>query len=152
MTTGFRGLSLPRYLLIAVGAAAIAVAGLLAVQLVATPPPAPDLARTKESAAGLYTVSLTPEVEPVPQGVLHVWLLSVFTPDGAPVEDAQISVDGGMPAHGHGLPTAPQVTAHRGEGLYRVEGVRFNMGGRWVLRFTVSSPRGEDEVAFDIVL
>jgi hypothetical protein len=37
-----------------------------------------------------------------------------------------------MPAHGHGMPTRPEVTADLGDGDYRVEGMAFQMGGYWI--------------------
>src|SRR5690349_20737536 len=46
-----------------------------------------------------------------------------------PVASATIDVDGGMPQHGHGLPTTPRVTHVAGDGSYEVEGLKFNMGG-----------------------
>ena len=74
------------------------------------------------------------------------------TPQGTVVEDAVVAVDGGMPQHGHGLPTEPRVTEYLGEGHYRVAGVRFNMGGWWELKFAISAPPGDDTVVFNIVL
>ncbi len=137
------------------GTAALAALVVLAfayMHFTAAPPADLDLARTQTSAAGLYEVMIEPEAEPVVQGTLHSWIATVKLADGAPIEDAVISIDGGMPAHGHGLPTTPQAAPHEGDGRYRIEGVRFNMGGHWVLRLTVSSPAGEDEVAFNILI
>jgi hypothetical protein len=68
------------------------------------------------------------------------------------VEGATIAVDGGMPQHRHGMPTAPQVTEYLGEGRYRVEGLKFSMSGWWELRFDISSPAGTDKVTFNLVL
>ncbi|MBL8583989.1 MAG: FixH family protein [Rhizobiaceae bacterium] len=108
------------------------------------------LPRTKPTVAGLYQVSIEPENATVPQGELHAWVLTLRTPDGKAVDGAEIAVDGGMPAHNHGLPTSPKVTAALGEGRYRIDGVRFNMGGRWELRFAISGAAGTDAVAFDL--
>ena len=55
--------------------------------------------------------------------------------------DAAITVDGDMPQHGHGLPTRPQVTKHLGNGDYLVEGMKFQMGGWWVVDFTIDAAR-----------
>ncbi len=132
--------------------AALGIVAVMAVRMFAPPPDDLDLSRDKASEAGLYRVSIAPESEPVPQGALHAWVVTVATADGGPVEDAEIGVDGGMPQHGHGLPTAPQATDHLGEGRYRIEGVRFNMGGWWVLRLEIASLAGEDTAAFNIRL
>jgi hypothetical protein len=68
------------------------------------------------------------------------------------VDSASITVDGGMPQHGHGLPTRPIVTKHLGEGEHLVEGMKFNMGGWWVVKFAISSAQGSDIVTFNLEL
>jgi len=72
--------------------------------------------------------------------------------EGRPVDGAAITVDGGMPEHGHGLPTKPRVTKNPGGGIYVIEGVRFNMGGWWEFRLTVSGPAGVDTITFNLDL
>jgi hypothetical protein len=71
---------------------------------------------------------------------------------GAPVDDATIKIDGGMPQHGHGLPTRPRVTRALGNGLYEIEGVRFNMGGWWEFKLAISAASGSDVVTFNLAL
>ena len=132
--------------------AVLAVAAFVLWPMFMRPPVELDLSRTKDSAAGLYKVSVEPENGTVEQGAIHSWILTVTTPQGTVVEDAVVAVDGGMPQHGHGLPTEPRVTEYLGEGHYRVEGVRFNMGGWWELKFAISAPPGDDTVVFNIVL
>jgi hypothetical protein len=61
-------------------------------------------------------------------------------------------MDGGMPQHGHGLPTSPRVTRALGNGDHLVEGVKFNMGGWWVVRFAITSSAGTDTVTFNLGL
>ncbi|MEX0956169.1 MAG: FixH family protein [Rhizobiaceae bacterium] len=110
-----------------------------------------DLSRSKFSEQGLYEVSIEPESEPIEQGPLHSWIAAVRSADGTPLVDATVVVDGGMPDHGHGLPTAPRAS-HIGDGHYRIEGVRFNMSGWWELRLTIDGASGEDVVVFNIML
>lgn len=114
--------------------------------------PEPDLARSQTTAGGLYVAAIEPEVAEVRQGVLHSWVLTVKTADGQPVEDARVAVDGGMPEHNHGLPTSPRMTEYLGDGRYRIEGVKFSMGGRWELRFDISAAPGADSVTFILML
>lgn len=71
---------------------------------------------------------------------------------GAPVNGATITVAGGMPQHGHGLPTTPRVTRAPGEGAYRVEGLKFNMGGWWEVKFRIEAAAGVDSVTFNLAL
>lgn len=141
-----------KWIAAAIAVVVVVVGAVVAMRMMAPPPADLDLARSKASANGLYAVSVEPEAEPVQQGPLHAWIATVSTAEGDPVEDAAIAVDGGMPQHGHGLPTVPQAGGHLGDGRYRIEGMRFNMGGWWELKLTVSSPAGEDSVTFNIVL
>lgn len=130
----------------------LAVAGFVGMRFFMAPPSDLDLARSKATDNGLYHVAIEPELEPVQMGPLHSWIVTVTTPDAKPVADATLSIDGGMPQHGHGLPTRPQSAGHIGEGRYRVEGVRFSMKGWWVLKIGVDGPAGHDEADFNIVL
>lgn len=132
--------------------AALAIIAYLVMRMMMPPPDDLDLDRTRQSAGGLYVVQIAPEAEPLRQGVLHSWIATVTTAQGEPVGDALLTVDGGMPQHGHGLPTAPQASAHQGEGRYRIDGLRFNMGGWWVLKLAISSAAGDDDVEFNLML
>lgn len=131
---------------------AVPVLAFLFMSVLMAPPDDLDLARSKTTANGLYVVAIAPESEPIPDNQLHNWVLTVTAPDGQPVEGATITVDGGMPQHGHGLPTAPVATDYLGDGRYRIEGVRFNMGGWWEFRFAISAAPGADAVTFNLRL
>lgn len=109
-------------------------------------------AQNWESESGALRVSYTSDVVPVPLNRMHAWTLHVETRDGVPVADAEISVDGGMPAHNHGLATAPAVTAYPGNGDYRVEGLRFHMQGDWELRITVRQGGSTDRIVIPLRL
>jgi hypothetical protein len=111
-----------------------------------------DLATTRLSDEGLFQVSYQSELEPAVINNIHTWTLTVMTADGAPVEDAAIAVDGGMPDHGHGLPTAPKVTENLGDGKYRVEGIRYSMPGWWTMTFEITAGDQTDTVTFNLVL
>jgi hypothetical protein len=139
---------------IALGIVVLALLALAAIWFVAPSalPPDLDLSRSKSSEKGLYTVSIEPERGEIRQGELHSWLVTLTSKAGAPVDDARITVDGGMPKHHHGLPTSPAVTAALGSGKYRVEGVKFHMSGWWQLRFAISAAEGNDEAVFNIKL
>lgn len=111
-----------------------------------------DYATTRESDNGLYRVSYTASTGAIPVNQMHEWTLHVESADGAPIEDATITVDGDMPQHGHGLPTSPRVTQYLGNGDYRVEGLKFQMGGWWLVDFTISSNGQTDAVHFNMML
>ena len=75
-----------------------------------------DYSRTQLSGRGLYRGSFQPAGDSIRVGRMHSWRLHLETADGKPVDDATIAVDGGMPQHGHGLPTKPRVTKRLGDG------------------------------------
>lgn len=111
-----------------------------------------DTAASRMTCSGLYCVSFTSVIEPIPINRIHNWTVHVETTDGRPVNNAEISVSGGMPQHGHGLPTRPRVTQHLGNGDYVVEGLKFHMTGRWEIRFDISSGGQSDSVAISLFL
>ena len=89
---------------------------------------------------------------PVEINRMHSWILSVKNQEGEPVTGAEIEVVGGMPAHDHGLPTAPRVTEELGDGNYRLDGVRFHMGGDWEMTFTIRVGEVESIVVVELRL
>ncbi len=109
-----------------------------------------DKATSRLSDNGLYQVSWSSDMESVPLNQIHTWTLTVNTAGGQPVEDATIFVDGGMPQHGHGLPTNPKVTEYLGNGQYRVEGLRFQMTGFWEVKLNITAEGQSDTVLFNL--
>ena len=103
----------------------------------------------RTSAQARYTATLQPEGELKPRKMYAV-RVAIADAKGRPVEGATIAVDGGMPEHGHGLPTQPRVTRSEGDGVYVIEGLRFNMGGWWELKLTITTPAGTDTVTFNL--
>jgi hypothetical protein len=138
----------------AIGAAATVVAvGLLTgCMMFSKPPDNLDYSRTRQSEKGLYRGTIRPQGDSIPQGRLQRWTLHLETADGAPVDSATVLVDGGMPQHGHGLPTKPRVTRALGNGDHLVEGMKFNMGGWWVVKFRVDATSGSDSLVFNVKL
>jgi hypothetical protein len=102
-------------------------------------------------AGSLYTATLEPSESLVPRKLQTV-RVRVVDAAGRPVEAAAITIDGGMPQHGHGLPTRPRVTRGLGDGVYEIEGVRFNMGGWWEFTVAITAPAGSDRVTFNLAL
>ena len=129
-----------------------AAAGLGTASMLQPPPADLDLSLRKATEGGLYIASLVPDLTPIVLGTMHGWTIDVTTPDGKPVKHADISIDGGMPQHGHGLPTLPQVTGELGGGRYQIEGMKFNMPGWWTVEVSVKGPAGADTVTFNLML
>jgi YtkA-like len=115
-------------------------------------PPDLDLATTRSSHGGIYWVRYETAAAAIPVNQIHSWTIHIETTDGRPVEGATITVDGDMPQHLHGLPTAPQVTQELGGGAYLVEGLKFHMPGWWVVDYTISTNAQTDTVRFNLLL
>ena len=98
----------------------------------------PNLQADVVSENGLFRGSWQSRPEAPAINVVHEWVLHIETADGQPAAGALVTVDGDMPAHGHGMPTEPQVTADLGDGDYLVEGMSFQMGGYWIVDVTVT--------------
>ncbi|HYN87186.1 MAG TPA: FixH family protein [Ardenticatenaceae bacterium] len=111
-----------------------------------------DLSTTRLSDNGLFRGSYVSRADPIEINQIHSWTLHVAAPDGAPVENAEIRVDGDMPQHGHGLPTQPLVTQNLGNGDYLVEGMKFQMTGWWVVDFYITADGHSDMVRFNLLL
>lgn len=105
----------------------------------------------RASVAGRYVAMLEP-ARPLRPRQMQTVRIVVRDADGRGIDEAQISVDGGMPQHGHGLPTRPRVTRNLGDGVYEIEGVRFNMGGWWEFKLAIAGSRGTDSVTFNLEL
>ncbi|MEM1437982.1 MAG: cytochrome c peroxidase [Pseudomonadota bacterium] len=104
------------------------------------------------SANGHYRVELRPLDATVPINAFHDWELRITSAEGAPLEPRQLAVFGGMPGHGHGLPSSPEITERFEPGRYRVSGMRFNMAGQWELFVGVTGPAGPDKARFEIAV
>lgn len=116
------------------------------------PPADLDFARTRVSEHALFRATIKPAGDSIPRGKLQTWTLHLETVDGSAVDSAVVTVDGRMPQHGHGLPTKPVVTRHLGQGDHLVEGMKFNMGGWWVVKFRVRAAAGSDSIVFNLKL
>src|SRR4051794_37101454 len=111
--------------------AAFAVAAAFTMIGCAAPPADLDLALEKRSSAGTYRVTLVPPAQAPAINQMHSWKVKLAAADGAPIHDASFGVGGGMPQHGHGLPTQPRVTREVADGVYLLEGMKFSMTGWW---------------------
>jgi hypothetical protein len=135
------------------GMAVIAVAGLAALAIGGcSTPDNLDTSLAKASAAGVYRVALVPPAQAPAINQMHSWKVKLATPDGTPVHGAKFAVDGGMPQHGHGLPTQPRVTRELEDCTYQLDGMKFSMTGWWQLRLAIQGPQGADQVTFNTVV
>lgn len=124
----------------------------IALAACASPPSELDLSLRHASVQGRYLVQLEPPAAAPALHQIHAWQVKLSAPDGRPVRDARIAVDGGMPQHGHGLPTRPQVTRQLADGTYLIEGMKFSMTGWWEIKLAIQAAEGADTAVFNTVV
>jgi len=111
-----------------------------------------DVSLRHVTADGKFVVTLQPPAAPPAINQMHAWGIVVSTPAGLPVSGARIAVDGGMPQHGHGLPTRPLVRPASGDGAYLLEGMKFSMTGWWEIKLAIQTPAATDSVTFNTLV
>lgn len=125
---------------------------LLAVFISASAGNMPVAETVKISDKQQFQVQFTSELYPIVISTMHAWMLHIENSSGEPVIDAEIQVSGGMPEHDHGLPTSPSATRNLGNGDYLIEGLKFHMGGRWQVTFSIQQGAISDSVTFNLNL
>ena len=117
-----------------------AVSGVLAGALCVAPVlAAAPLSWQAQTPSGRWSVDVRPQA-PIKIGAYHAWMLRVSNQRGQPA-DVTVKVRGGMPSHGHGLPSTPDVQ-RVAAGEFLVEGMQFNMPGEWILHFDLAATGG----------
>ena len=136
-----------RFLAVAVFAAALlASSGCMSV------PANLDMGIKHASARGAFVVELEPPAMTPAINQIHSWQIRLTDASGVPIAHARITVDGGMPQHGHGLPTQPRVTRELSAGTYLMEGMKFSMSGWWEIRLQIDVAGMSDTVKFNTIV
>ncbi|SKA87633.1 YtkA-like [Thiothrix eikelboomii] len=126
--------------------------GLVCVLLACKAPTDADITKpawelTQTSTNGLFKVRLRCQHLPS-VGSFQDCQLELTDGSGKAIHGANIKLDGGMPKHGHGLPTAPVVSPLAAQGHYKIEGLQYNMPGAWLLGLLIKTPAGQDKLVF----
>lgn len=126
--------------------------GLVCVLLACKAPTDADTAKpawqlTQTSTNGLFKVRLMCQHLPS-VGAFQDCQLELKDGSGKAISEAKINLDGGMPKHGHGLPTAPVVSPLAAQGHYKIEGLQYNMPGAWLLGLLIKTTAGQDKLVF----
>lgn len=112
-----------------------------------------NLALDRRSDEDVFQIAMVSGQVPIPTSKVHFWSVHLSGAGGAPVFGATIKIDGGMPEHGHGLPTAPRAEAAATPGDYVIKGMKFSMPGWWVLKLDIRAPDGRtDKITFNLIL
>jgi len=112
----------------------------------------PTLAESKTVRGNPLTIRVDSVVRPIPVGVTHQWAVMVQSADGSAVPGCSVRFDATMPEHGHGLPLTPHTTGEPAAGRYRIEGVRFSMGGYWRLNVAADCDGSVQRADFELRL
>ncbi|WP_051333437.1 FixH family protein [Aliagarivorans marinus] len=96
--------------------------------------------RERDTNGNIWEVRLATASPPLNQ--IHSWYISAFSSEGRPLTGLTLSISGGMRAHGHGLPTAPKVSAETSPGIYQVDGFKFQMWGEWQVLSELTDQHG----------
>jgi hypothetical protein len=118
----------------------------------AHPPAELDLSLQHPSSQGRFVVRMEPPETGSAVRQMHAWQIRLSTPEGAPVPQATIAFEGGMPQHGHGFPTKPRVTGELAPGVYALEGVKFSMTGWWDMRLAIRAGEVADAAVFNVIV
>lgn len=102
------------------------------------------------SARGI-TFEVYSRLSPIEINSIHSWEI-VLTDEQGPIEEATLTVTGGMPEHNHGMPTQPQITQQLAAGRYLLEGVRFHMPGLWRITAVVTRESAPVSIVIDFEL
>lgn len=129
-----------------------ALLGGLVLAACSTPPADLDLTLQHPSQQGKFLVRVEPPASGPAINQMHAWRVHLARPDGAPVSQASIAFDGGMPQHGHGYPTRPRITSELAPGVYALEGMKFSMTGWWDMRLAIRSGAATDTAVFNVIV
>jgi len=108
--------------------------------------------KTVDSERGIYKLHFSTDYNQIPIRQMHTWRVRVSDAQGEAFIPGNIAIDGGMPSHGHGLPSEPKFTHYLGDGELQLDGILFNMLGTWELRVTLIGPVGMDTAILSINL
>ncbi len=104
--------------------------------------------------ADKYLVLWKPVTGDVPKNEHFELEVRVYENHGdepTPLSGCKLGFQGWMPDHGHGMIVRPQAT-EVGEGVYRVRGMLFHMGGHWQFHIDVGHAGHSERADYDIML
>ncbi len=106
----------------------------------------------RHSENGVFSLAAEPALKPVRLNAMHYWTLRLADAEANSISGATIAIDGGMPGHGHGLPTSPRVFPGEAPGEYVLKGLRFNMSGVWELKLDIDHGERSDRLLLQFVV
>lgn len=112
-----------------------------------------QLSRNKQFAGAIVGINSEGQnTHLIPLHSLHEWNLLLANTEGQKITQASIEFSGHMPGHVHGLPTQPRITNELSPGVYKIEGVKFQMSGWWVIDLNITANGVSDTLRFNLQL
>jgi hypothetical protein len=102
------------------------------------------------SAVGLFRASLSCAFVAPVLGGFQTCLVKIEAANDRSASIKGLSVSARVPGIGRIMPTAPRARGPSADGGYRIEGLKFDMAGRWSLALDIDAGAIHDRVAFDI--
>ena len=99
---------------------------------------------------GTFKVEIVGSAPVFEQNKLQQLTIVVTRPGGQPITDAKIAISGKARDVVRQMPTEPRVTKNFGDGRYRIEGLRFNMAGDWLLLFGIEAGADKDRSLLEV--
>lgn len=99
---------------------------------------------TWDTPDGRYSVHLDDTPTVLKSGEVQSWCVRVTDAKGNATRSVKLSFTGGMPHHGHGLPSVPATTTGKNAQCpYRIDGIEFHMPGVWQVGFDIVGRDGK---------
>ena len=100
-----------------------------------------------------YSVTVLTKPSPIPVNELFTVNLKVtaLNESGHLPDGIEVSIDGIMPAHHHGMNVNPEIKKLR-NGEYEVEGMLFHMPGDWQIKVYIEHNSKKEVASFDYVI
>lgn len=95
-----------------------------------------------DTADGKYVVHLDDVPTALKSSTMQTWCVRVTDSQGKVARGIKLDFTGGMPQHGHGLPSVPATTVKNGKCPYRIDGIEFHMPGVWQVGFVITTRSG----------
>ena len=100
----------------------------------------------------VYRASMTPSPDPIELNRSLTLTVEIRTAADAPVDGALLALESWMPDNESASVVRPRAIASLGGGLYRIEGLHFDVRGWWNLRLQIAAAGMTDSLAFNLVL
>ena len=103
-----------------------------------------------QGESGLFSATLSCDLVRPVLNVFQACDVHVAPTAAETPEIDNIAVDARVPGLGRVMPTAPRARRTKSNGDYRIEGLKFDMAGRWRLALDIGAGARHDRLAFDI--